>query len=172
MASCIASQPMAVPRMMLVGTSFTVMAAGAFGDWRGGLCKTWRADIGREKRSPSTRRAGRAVLVPNHKIEDGINAAHLMFKRVWFDEARCAPGLEALQQHRVDYDEKLRAFKKTANEDWTCDAADSFRYVAMAWKEISQIPAPVAPPLFKPASQCTYLEWSTECGRPQARERA
>jgi phage terminase large subunit len=27
------------------------------------------------------------VLVPDHKVEDGINAAHLMSKRVWFDEA-------------------------------------------------------------------------------------
>jgi phage terminase large subunit len=50
----------------------------------------------------------------------------MMFKRVWFDEARCAPGLEALRQHRADYDEKTRAFKKTAKEDWTSDAADAF----------------------------------------------
>jgi phage terminase large subunit len=111
-------------------------------------------------------------LIPEHKIEDGINAAHMMFKRVWFDEAKCAPRLEALRQYRVDYDEKLRAFKKTPKEDWTCDTADAFRYVAMAWKEIAQIPAPVTPPLFKPASKCTYLEWSTEFGRPRAQERA
>jgi phage terminase large subunit len=50
-------------------------------------------------------------LVPEHKIEDGVNAAHMMFKRVWFDEVRCAPGLEALRQYRVDYDEKLRAYR-------------------------------------------------------------
>jgi hypothetical protein len=76
------------------------------------------------------------VLVPEHKIEDGINAGHEIFKRVWFDESRCAPGLEALRQYRVDYDEKLRPFKKTPKEDWTRDAADAFRYVAMAWREI------------------------------------
>jgi phage terminase large subunit len=57
------------------------------------------------------------VLVPEHKIEDGINAAHMMLKRAWFDEVKCAPGLEALRQHRVDYDEKTRSFKKTAKED-------------------------------------------------------
>jgi phage terminase large subunit len=33
------------------------------------------------------------ALVPDHKVEDGVNAAHLMFKRVWFDETRCASGL-------------------------------------------------------------------------------
>ena len=56
-------------------------------------------------------------LVLDHKIEDGINAAHMMFKCIWFDEARCAPGLEALRQYRVDYDEKARAFKTTPKED-------------------------------------------------------
>jgi phage terminase large subunit len=57
------------------------------------------------------------VLVPDHKVEDGINAAHLMFKRVWFDETKFAPGPAALRQHRVDYDEKTCSFKKTAKED-------------------------------------------------------
>jgi hypothetical protein len=59
-----------------------------------------------------------------------------------FDEARCAPGLETLRQYRVDYDEKLRSFKKTPKEDWTSDAADAFRYVAMAWKEMVKVPEP------------------------------
>jgi phage terminase large subunit len=89
------------------------------------------------------------VPVPEHRVEDGINAAHLMFKRVWFDEARCAPGLEALRQYRVDYDEKTRAFKKTAKEDWTSDAADAFRYVAMAWREIVKVAKPPKKRLFK-----------------------
>ena len=95
------------------------------------------------------------VLVPEHKIEDGINAAHMMFKRVWFDEAKCAAGLEALRQYRCDYDEKLRAFKKTPKEDWTCDAADAFRYVAMAWREIVKVPEPPKKRLFIPMEEIT-----------------
>jgi phage terminase large subunit len=90
------------------------------------------------------------VIVPEHKIKDGINTAHLMFKRVWFNEAKCAPGLEALRQHRVDYHEKTRAFKKTAKEDWTSDAADAFRYVAVACREIVKAPKPSKKRLFIP----------------------
>ena len=111
------------------------------------------------------------VLVPEHKIEDGINAGHEMFKRVWFDEARCAPGLETLRQHRVDYNEKTRAFKKTVKEDWTSDAADAFRYVAMAWKEIVAVPESPPKRLFVPTEELTIGEW-VRYGSPQNRDRA
>ena len=110
--------------------------------------------------------------MPEHKVEDGINAAHMMFPRAWFDETKCAPGLEALRQYRVDYDEKLRAFKKTAKEDWTCDAADSFRYVAMAWREIVKVKEPPKPRLFIPIEEITMDEWASFEKMPKRERRA
>ena len=43
-------------------------------------------------------RGRKPQVVAEHKIEDGINAAHLLFERAWFDETRCAAGLECLRQ--------------------------------------------------------------------------
>jgi hypothetical protein len=43
--------------------------------------------------------------------------------------------------------------KKTAKEDWTSDAADAFRYVAMAWKEIVEVPEPSKKRLFIPMEE-------------------
>jgi hypothetical protein len=63
------------------------------------------------------------------------------------------------------------AFKKTAKEDWTSDAADAFRYVAMAWKEIVKVPEPKKKPLFVPLQEITMDEW-TSFGRKERRERA
>lgn len=83
-------------------------------------------------------------LVPNHKIMDGINAARVMFPRMVFDETNCRIGLEALRQYRAEYDDKTRAFKDNPRHDWTSHAADAFRYMAIAWKEIAQ-PASLAP---------------------------
>jgi hypothetical protein len=60
-----------------------------------------------------------------------------------------------LRQHRVDYDEKTRAFKKTAKEDWTSDAADAFRYVAMAWREIVKVLEPPKKRFFIPMEEIT-----------------
>ena len=84
-------------------------------------------------------------IVSNHYVEDGINAAKIEFKRVWFDETNCAPGLEALRQYRAEYDEKLKAFKNTPRPDWASHPADAFRYLCMAYKEIFPDPPPATP---------------------------
>lgn len=84
-------------------------------------------------------------LVPDHRIEDGINAARVGFSRFWFDQTKCKLGLEALRQYRTDYDEKLKVFKNTPKHDWTSHTADAFRYAAMAWRELKPEPIKPAP---------------------------
>jgi len=81
-------------------------------------------------------------LVPDHKVEDGINAARVGFGKFWFHEVRCRPALEALRQYRSAYDEKLKVFKNAPLHDWTSHTADAFRYAAMAWRTL----APAEPP--------------------------
>ena len=82
-------------------------------------------------------------LVPNHKLEDGINAVRVGFSRFWFDEVKCRYGLEALRQYRTEFDEKTRAFKNTPKHDFTSHTADAMRYAAMAWRELVPEPAEV-----------------------------
>ncbi len=84
-------------------------------------------------------------LVPNHKVMDGINAVRETLKRCWFDEARTEYGLDALRQYRSEYDEKALVFDDKPLHDWTSHAADAFRYLAMAWKEMTPA-APKPPP--------------------------
>lgn len=76
-------------------------------------------------------------LVPAHTIMDGINAARVSFPRIWFDAERCKFGIEALRQYHAEYDEKKKTYRDTPRHDWTSHAADAFRYMAMAWKELS-----------------------------------
>jgi phage terminase large subunit len=81
---------------------------------------------------------GRSVrVVPDHRLDDGINGARVSFPRIWFDADRCRFGLEALRQYRTEYDEKTKAYKNTPKHDWTSHAADAFRYMAMAWKQLT-----------------------------------
>jgi phage terminase large subunit len=75
------------------------------------------------------------MLVANHKIMDGINAARLTMPRIWIDAVKCKDGIEALRQYRADFDEKTRAFKDAPKHDWTSHTADAFRYLCMAWRE-------------------------------------
>lgn len=80
-------------------------------------------------------------LVPDHKLMDGINATRETLPRCWFDETRTEAGLDALRQYRSEYDEKALVFDDKPKHDWTSHAADAFRYLAMAWREIVA-PAP------------------------------
>ena len=70
-------------------------------------------------------------VLPSARIEDGIDAVRNLLPRCWFDAGRCARGLEALRQYRRDYDDRLKAFKARPLHDWTSNAADAFRYLAM-----------------------------------------
>jgi hypothetical protein len=81
-------------------------------------------------------------LVPNHKLEDGINAGRVNFHRMWFDEVKCRYGLECLRQYQAAFDEKKKVFTDKPLHNWTSHAADSFRYAAMAFREIKPEPAP------------------------------
>lgn len=93
-------------------------------------------------------------VVPDHKIGDGINAARVSMSVCWFDRNKCQEGLEALRQYRTDYDEKTKAFKNTPRHDWTSHSADAFRYLCMAWREMTQDARPKDPikELLKPKS--------------------
>jgi phage terminase large subunit len=74
-------------------------------------------------------------LVADHEVIDGINAARMTLPVCWFDKFKCADGIEALRQYRTEFDEKVRAFKKTPRHDWTSHTADAFRYLAIRYRE-------------------------------------
>ena len=85
-------------------------------------------------------------LVPMHRVDDGINASRVLFPRIKFDATRCKDGLEALRQYRSEYDEKARVFKTTPRHDWASHPADAFRYLCMAWREVSSTVATPSKP--------------------------
>lgn len=102
----------------------------------------------------------RPQLVPAHKIMDGINAARVTLRDCWFDAEKCRDGLEALRQYRTDFDEKTRSFKDSPRHDWSSHAADSFRYLSMAWREVAApAPAPAPKRLFIPVEEMTFDDW-------------
>ena len=86
-------------------------------------------------------------LVPDHKVEDGIEAVRRILPRAWFNTPETRDGVEGLKQYRADYDEKTRAFKDRPRHDWTSHRADAFRYLAMAYREIAPAPPPPRVPV-------------------------
>lgn len=73
-------------------------------------------------------------IAPKLGIDDGINAARMIFNRCWFEKDKCLLGIQALRNYRKEYDEKRRQFKSMPYHDWSSHAADAFRYFAVSWK--------------------------------------
>jgi phage terminase large subunit len=85
-------------------------------------------------------------ILPQQNVMDGINAARVTIGSAWFDATRCHDGLEALRAYRADYDEKRKVFTDRPRHDWASHSSDSFRYLAMAWREM-QPEKPKPPPV-------------------------
>ncbi len=73
-----------------------------------------------------------ARVTPKVSLEDGINAARMVWPRCWFDEEKTARGLECLQNYRRELNEKLGEFRATPVHDWASHGADAFRYLAVS----------------------------------------
>jgi hypothetical protein len=84
----------------------------------------------------------RPKIVANHHVADGISAVRQLFPRVWFDEASCGNGLECLRQYQTEWDDEKKAFIDRPKSDWASHGADAFRYMAMAFREITVRPEP------------------------------
>ena len=70
-------------------------------------------------------------ILPKLTIEDGINAARMIFPRVMFDKEKCAKGLDALYNYHRQWDDKVKQYKNKPVHDWSSDYADAFRYMAI-----------------------------------------
>jgi phage terminase large subunit len=82
------------------------------------------------------REAGRTVRVlPRTNVNEGLNAARTVFANCWFDEDKCADGLNALRRYRYDVDPETNQWSKNPLHDENSHAADAFRYLAMSLKE-------------------------------------
>lgn len=74
-------------------------------------------------------------LVPNLKVEDGIQATRAILPRCWFDAERCAAGVEALRAYQREYDEERKVFMPKPMHNWASHPADAFRMLAVAYQE-------------------------------------
>ncbi len=51
------------------------------------------------------------TVAPKPPVHHGIDAVHNLIPRCWFDQDNCRHGIEALQQYRAEYDDRLRTFR-------------------------------------------------------------
>lgn len=97
--------------------------------------------------------ASKVEVLPRLKIIDGINQARRIFHNVWFEEGKTDDLVECLSLYRQKYDEKRWIFLDNPEHDWTSHYADAFRYMAVAYNELTRAEEPNAPIMIDFSSQ-------------------
>ena len=77
----------------------------------------------------------RVSIVPKGSIVNGINAARTIFDACWFDETKCADGINCLRHYQYAVDPDTNQRSKVPLHNWASHGADAFRYFAVAAKE-------------------------------------
>lgn len=85
-------------------------------------------------------------VAPKMGLEDGINAARLIFDRCYFDADRCEKGLECLMNYRRDFNTRIDEFKPVPVHDFASHGADAFRYMAVSVRRRDTKPKAISYP--------------------------
>lgn len=86
-------------------------------------------------------------VVTQAGLMDGINAARQTIPRCVFHSRTEDQGITALEQYRREWDDEKKTFKANPLHDWSSHLCDSFRYMAMAWREMRPVIAPKPKPV-------------------------
>jgi len=73
--------------------------------------------------------------LPRIGFIDGIDAVRVTLDRCWFDEEKTQELFKALKAYRKEWDDVLGRFKDRPLEDWSCDASDAMRMLAVGHRE-------------------------------------
>ena len=82
-------------------------------------------------RQASARKMG-FNLIPVQKVDliPGVDQARNILPWCWFDERKCAEGLQALENYRKEWNDRAGCWASHPKHDWSSHAADSFRTLA------------------------------------------
>lgn len=93
-------------------------------------------------------------ILPSLSIEAGISKAKNLLKEAYIDSVKTKPGVHALEHYHYEYDENRQCFKTSPYDDWSADAADALRYLAIALDKRVEPTQAYARPITKP------VQWS------------
>jgi phage terminase large subunit len=78
--------------------------------------------------------------VPHLDLVDGINALRMLLPRCWFDEQKCAHGIEALRNYKKTWNERLQQFTGVPVHDWACVTGDTRVLLRYGTYQIQNLP--------------------------------
>ena len=73
-------------------------------------------------------------MIPATSQQNSIEASRLTLDRCWFDETKCAEGIECLRQYQFEFDEDKKVFKSKPRHDWSSHGCDAFEIIGQVWR--------------------------------------
>lgn len=77
-------------------------------------------------------------VVPQQRVEDGINATRLLLPSCWFDAVKTKRGVDCLRNYQREFDDKTKAFRMRPLHNWASHGSDAFRYLAEGLPKMQQ----------------------------------
>jgi len=69
--------------------------------------------------------------------EDGIEAIRTILGRCWFDDDKCARGIDALKGYSKKWNEKMMVYEDNPVHDWTSHGTDAFQTMALVVPQLT-----------------------------------
>jgi hypothetical protein len=69
--------------------------------------------------------------------EDGIEAIRTILGRCWFDDDKCARGIDALKGYSKKWNEKMMVYEDNPVHDWTSHGTDAFQTMALTVPQLT-----------------------------------
>lgn len=82
-------------------------------------------------------------ILPSNTIASGIQKAKTLLSECYIDSEKCKNGLHAMSKYHYKWNEKKNKFEDTPFDDWSADASDAFRYLALALDKTEQKRKPI-----------------------------
>jgi PBSX family phage terminase large subunit len=95
--------------------------------------RSW--STGKSRRETAMEYGIRPVILPNLRIEDGIDACRHFFNRCYFDRVKCGDGIDCLRNYRYEDDESTGMLKQKPLHDWAEHGSSAFRYSILGYDE-------------------------------------
>lgn len=76
-------------------------------------------------------------VAPKLSKQEGIDAVRGMFPKCWFDKTKCSVGIQMLENYRKVWDVRLGRWSDEPLHDYSSDAADAFRTLAVGLPHIT-----------------------------------
>lgn len=73
-------------------------------------------------------------VVPSLSVKAGIDLARALLKQAFMEETLL--GIPSLMHYHFEYDENRKRFRDSPHDDWSTDASDAFRYMAIALRHM------------------------------------